>query len=234
MKKILLSLFCFVGFVPGSVLAQEPVTEVDSTQVVVVADSLLCESVSDSVQVEDDCDEPVQKGKKKAKKPKKEPISFEEFMSTWEPPRSCGDGDMDAFFLLANNMLYSYKDINDSINFIRIETFEVPDEGDGITTAVKITDGNGNQRTKEAITKKWVAISLNFVEFAASTAGAINQGVTIVNKISSNPANAISLLFAIKQIKRTTQALTLLSREIPRTAQLIKEQTTLLKSAKSN
>lgn len=171
--------------------------------------------------------------KQKAKNREGE-ITFDEFIANWEKPRLTNDVFIDNFCSSANNMLFDYKSINDSINFIKIETFEIADEGDGITTAVKITDGNGNPRTKESVNAKWTSISLNMVGFSLESANMILSGTDFVASCISDPMRALSLAFAVKQLKQSIQALKLLTREMEKTDALIKTQKALLASAKEN
>lgn len=186
---------------------------------------------------EQDATEKEQASDKKGKRPKKAPKplpTIDEIIvesATW---RKTGEADLDKFFENTVEMVGSFKDVSDSINHIKIETIEIEDEGDGVTQAVKITDMNGNARTKEALLAKNTSIVLNLTQMALQATTAVATGVSFGTQIAADPMKALSLMFAVKQIKTAVQALRVLGREIPIALDKVQTQNELLKQMKGN
>ncbi len=158
--------------------------------------------------------------------------TFEEFMLEYEPVKICGVESVDLFCAQAETMLMSYKTINDSINFIKIEVVQIPDAGDGVTSEVKITDGNGNPRTQKATNLKWAEISARFALFGVDCALLVVSGASAVVDLSLDPTNLLN--GSIKQLKKSMAALKMLTIEIDRTTPILSQQRELLKSVEEN
>ena len=158
--------------------------------------------------------------------------TFDVFMLTYEPFQPVGFESVDLFCAQAHSMLMSYKEINDSLNFIKIEIIQIPDAGDGITSEVKITDGNGNPRTKKATSKKWADINARFTLFGVDCALLITAGAATVLDIftATEPIPAGSGM----QVKNAIKALKMLTAEIDRTTPKLRSQRELLKSVDEN
>jgi uncharacterized protein HemX len=88
-----------------------------------------------------------EKKNKKDKKDKQEETVKQERRQLLERPALTGMPNVDAFDTTAFNTYYQSIAITDSMTFIKIETKEIPDAGDGVTTEVKITDGSGRTIT---------------------------------------------------------------------------------------
>lgn len=173
---------------------------------------------------------------KKEPKPKKEqaaPLTLDEICVELKNSRSTGDASLDNFVSGAVGMATSFKAMSDEWQNIKIVTTEIPDEGDGVTTAVTITDANGEPRTKESVVESNLNTTLNVTALALQATSMAANGTDLVSGIVSNPMRAISLAFGIKQMKLAINALTILSKEIPVFAENVKAQTELLKQAKS-
>lgn len=169
----------------------------------------------------------------KEKKAKQE-VTIHDILAEWVNPTPSGDVDVDGFFEGVNGMMLSYKAMNDEINFVKIVTNEIPDAGDGVTTEVIVTDGDGNAQTKEATAERWGEISLMLASTAVSAADAVISGTNIVKGISSNPSKAMAMGSSVKQMKTCIKALELLGQEIPRTVELIDGQVKAMKQVKAN
>lgn len=169
----------------------------------------------------------------KASKEKKE-VTIMDIIAAWENPAHSGDADVDRFFDSTNEILLSYKAMNEEINFVRIETREIPDAGDGVTSEVLITDGDGNPRTKEATAERWTAIGLLLGNTVLEVADAVTSGTAIVQGISSDPSKAMAMGKSVKQMKTCIKALELLGKELPITVQLIDTQVKAMKQVKAN
>lgn len=170
----------------------------------------------------------------KAERTKHSEVTFDEILDAWCEPSYSGDCDVDNFFRATNDMVISYKLINDEINFLKITTREIPDCGDGVTMEVVITDGDGNMRSREATAERWTTISLLLVNTGFSAAQVVVSGVNIVSGIANDYTKAFALLGSIKQIKTCIKALTLLSDQIPITVAKVNEQVGLMKQVKAN
>lgn len=159
--------------------------------------------------------------------------TFDEFLAKWQPYTPSGNANVDAFCASASQMVVSYKMMSDSINFIKIEVIDIPDQGDGITQAIKITDGNGHARTKESTQAKWTHIGVQIAIMTADLAVLGVSGAGIVSEFMSKPENLLNFS-VIAQLRRSIQAINMLTIEARRSAPIIKEQTELMKTLKSN
>lgn len=165
---------------------------------------------------------------------RKDELTFDEFISVWEKPKPTGNVFIDNFCQSTQSMLFSYKEINDSINFIKIEVYPCEDEGDGITSVVKITDGNGHQRTKQSVDAKWTAIGVNLLRFSFEATKMLASGVTYGIQVAQDPLQALAIAGALRQLGQAGKALKLLVREFESSGKLIKQQKELFATAKEN
>lgn len=220
-------------------VADSVILSADTTSIIEIAPDEVEITESDDQEQDLEQDVPMSKEERKAAKQKaqKERLSkkptFEEFLAKWQPYNPCGDENVDAFCIAASDLVLRYKRISDSINFIRIEVLEIPDSGDGITQAVKITDANGHPRTKESIAAKWTDIGVQIAVIAVDLPVLVLSGTNMVSSFVSDPTRLLNFGI-VGQMKRSVQALNMLTIEIKRSVPVIQEQTALLKSAKEN
>lgn len=225
MKK-LLTLFIVIAISASSSLAYG-MTEPPKGKLTKEEKELLKEEKAELRKAEQRAKSDAKREARLAKQP-----SFDEFMLTYEPFKPVGNESVDLFCSQAHSMLMSYKELNDSINFIKIEIIQVPDMGDGITTEVKITDGNGNLRTKKDTNIKWVDISARFTIFGLDCALLITSGASTILELANNPENLFN--GSVKQIKNSIESLKMLTVEMDRTTPILREQREMLKSVDEN
>lgn len=170
--------------------------------------------------------------KEKEAKGKKAPKTFEELWGDFSTMKSTNDADINAFIASTGDMAKSFKDMSDEFINIKIETQECEDTGDGVTTAVIITDAEGKPRTKEAVLKSNLNTIGNCVDLTAKIALAAATGTNLISSIISNPTKAISMAMALKQLKLTVSLLAAMTREVPEFVENVKTQNALLKQAK--
>lgn len=211
---------------------------------IIDSDTVITEEIITETQESDSYLSPAEKRKlkqdeksKERQAKEKERLSkkptFEEFLSRWQPYTPCGHAEVDVFCAAASDMVVRYKLISDSLNFIKIEVVEIPDDGDGITQAIKITDGNGNPRTKESIQEKWTYLGAQIAVMAVDLTSLGISGANVVTTFSSNPENLLNFS-VLSQLRRSIQAINMLTVEIRRSVPIIQEQTALMKTLKSN
>ena len=157
--------------------------------------------------------------------------TFEEFLTTYVPFQAVGFESVDLFCSQAHSMLMDYKEINDSLNFIKIEIVPIPDAGDGVTSEVKITDGNGNPRTKQDTNKKWADISTKFAVFGVDCALLVTAGAATILDVmtAENVPSGAGV-----QVRNSIKALKMLTIEIDRTTPKLRSQREMLKSVDEN
>ena len=173
--------------------------------------------------------------KEKAPKEKKEkapPRTVEQIVADLGETKKTGDVEIDVFVVSSVEMAQTFKKMSDDWVNIKIEVIEIEDEGDGVTTAVKITDPDGNPRDKAAVQKANGELALNLTKMAVDAAAMGLTGTSIVQGIVANPMRAISLAFAVKQMKLCIEALVALGREVPVFAENVKKQNELLAQSK--
>lgn len=172
------------------------------------------------------------KKQKKTKKDRKTPRSFDELWTEFLYRPSVGDPEIEAFVVSIGGMAKSFKEMSDEYVNIKIEVMECEDEGDGVTTAVKITDAQGNPRTKESVIQSNLNTIGNCTMLAATVVSTAVAGTDLVNSVIANPARAFSLAFAIRQLRLSIALLGAMGREIPVFVENVKIQNQTLRQAK--
>lgn len=168
----------------------------------------------------------------KNKKEKAPPKTIAELVVEMENTKSTGDRQIDAFVVSSVELARKFKAMSDEWQNIKIEVTDIEDQGDGVTTAVTITDAEGNPRTKEAVKEANTERALNLVSMGIEATALGLTGTNLVSNLVNNPIRALSMAFAIKQLKLCVEALAALGREIPVFAQNVKTQNELIEQSK--
>lgn len=177
---------------------------------------------------------PLKKTKQpKTPKAKKQPKTIQQLAVELTKIESTGDQVIDKFVSQAVAMALRFHELSQEYQNIKIEVKEVEDAGDGVTTAVLITDNEGNPRTKEIVLQSNLNTVANCIMLTAEAVSLAMTGTTIVTQIVADPIRALSLLFAIKQLKLAVEALSALGREIPIFTEQVKTQNEMLAQAKN-
>lgn len=170
----------------------------------------------------------------KAKKAKKEVRCCAEILSDMQSnTKPTGNVDFDTFVKKTAEMANSFQEMSAEYANIKIETMDIPDAGDGVVTAIKITDAQGNTRTKESVLESNKNTALNIAKLTLDATAMAASGATLISNIVSDPMKAIPLAFGIKQMKLAIEALTAMSREIPVFAETVKAQSAAIAQAKN-
>ena len=163
----------------------------------------------------------------------KEPANFDEFYASWSALPVLSDPQLNSFCQSANKMVDNYKAINDRLNFVKIVIKDIPDSGDGVTTSVTITDGDGNKLEVLPAIERLAGIVTDGSSFVTEAKNAVEQGKQVVEKVKSDPMKAMKMAKDLKSVVAAIDALTFLStKEVPRTIELVSNQINTLKSIK--
>lgn len=166
---------------------------------------------------------------KKEKAPPKTALEIYEELGKMKPT---GDSNLDAFVKSSVDLLSSFKTMSDNWQNINIEVTEVEDTGDGVTTAVSITDAEGNPRTKEKVTEDNLNTVLNATSMVLNATNLGLSGTNLIMGIVADPIRALSLAFGIKKVKLCIEAIGALGREVPVFIENVKTQNALIAQSK--
>ena len=150
----------------------------------------------------------------------------------YKKPKASKVGGVDSFVNAVFNAYGESLAISKAIEFIRIETTEIEDQGDGITTEMVITNGAGEDVTKEGAL-------LQFVELAArATLQAKN--IKQIQDTQESATSSIKSAKGMKKIKATAamvpagKALIYTVGESLKQVELINQQISTIKAYQNN
>ena len=150
-----------------------------------------------------------------------------------ERPAPSGAARVDAFNKEVFDASDESKEITKAIEFIKVEVTEIEDQGDGVTTEWTITNGDGEDVSKENALKQFTELlarsktqSDNLKEIQAKQQPATDEVKSIKKPMLKTKAS--------KAFSKGTAELKTVLEETTKQAELINQQITTIKALKEN
>lgn len=171
-----------------------------------------------------------EKSSKKDKKAKKDKKGKESKVLV--RPASSGVSAVDGFTGKSFDSYEESLSISKAIEFIKVETKEIPDAGDGVTSETVISNGNG-----EAVTKRNAVLQFGELLVRAKLQ---SDNIQAIQKLQQPATDAIKTCApatkpkASKSLTKGSKALTFVIAETKTQLKLIGQQISTLKAIKNN
>lgn len=147
-------------------------------------------------------------------------------------PEILGVSAIDAFNTKAFDLYQECQNITTAINFVQVKIKEVEDKGDGVTTEMTITNGKGENLSKEVALKQFVELLDRVTKLNATTGELMALKTPATEALSSIEIS--KKMKAAKAFKEAGTAEVYAVNEFKNQILLINQQISTLKSLKNN
>ena len=149
-----------------------------------------------------------------------------------ERPSACGTSSIDAYSTKAFDTYDESKKITHDIYFIKVEIKEVPANKDGVTTEMKITDGDGKALTKEGALEQFGKLLVRSMKQDENI-----KTLIALQKPASEDLKSVPMMKkakASKELSASGDAQAFVVSETKKQTDLLNQQISTLKALKNN
>lgn len=147
------------------------------------------------------------------------------------PETSAGPA-IDTFAAKAFDVYDESKKLLQAIEFVKVETKEVADKGDGVTTEVKISDGKGGELSKLGALAQLDELLQRTMKQAESYSAVMALQPAATQELAT--LSAMDGMKATKTLRKSVNALGVALNENKKIGSLISQQISTLKAMKNN